>query len=321
MIGALRAGFGAAWRLRTMAALLLAVNLAAAALLAAPLFRVLERDLTNRGAAPRLVAGFDYDWWRRFSSTRAGFGTSFGPEMLGAGFAFRNVELVLGGNLPARLFSGGGEAPSGAEPLVLALGAVYLIVQVALTGGILSALRAPKGGFTLRGFAHACGFYLGPIARLTLLALALDALLFLLNAPLAGWADDRARDALTEVGALAWSIGRHAALLAALLGVHLLSGYAKALVVLEDRRSASLALFSALGFALGQARTVASHFAAIVLLGLLLVAGFVAVDTALPVTGYRSQLVAFALMQSFLLARIGLRLALAGGQLHLLGRR
>lgn len=320
MIGALRAGLRAAWRLRTLALLLLAVNLAASALLAAPLFRLLERDLTNRGAAPRLVAGFDYDWWQRFADNRSGFGTSFGPEMLGAGFAFRNLELLLGGALPGRLFSRQ-EAPSGAEPLVLALGVAYFALQTALLGGILAALRAPNGGFALRAFAHACGLYLGPIARVTLLALALDGFVFLLNVPVSAWADGRAREAVTEATAFAWSFGRHAALFVALLGVHLLSGYAKALVVLEERRSASLALLSALGFVLGRARAVVGHFAAIVLLGLLLVAGYVALDGALTVTGYRSQLVALALMQAFMLARIGLRLALSGGQLHLLRRR
>lgn len=321
MIDALRAGLAGAWRLRSLAVFLLAFNLAAAALLAAPLFRILEGDVTNRGAAPRLVHGFDYDWWRRFAHERAGFGTSFGPEMLGAGFAFRNAEMLLRGDLPGRLFSRGGEAVSGAEPLVLGLGVAYLALQTLFTGGILAALRASRGGFALRAFAHACGFYLGPIARVTLLALALDGLVFLLNAPLAAWADERARESVTENAALAWSLGRHAALLAALLAVHLLSGYAKALVVLEDRRSASLALVSAFAFVLGRARTVLGHFAAILLLGLLLLAGFVAADGALGVTGYRSQLAAFGLMQAFVLLRIGLRLALAGGQLHLLRRR
>ncbi len=320
MIGALRAGLRAAWRLRALVAALLAVNVAAAAVLAAPLAVVLERDLRNRGAAPQLVLGFDYDWWRRFSDGRSGFGSSFGPEMLGAGFAFRNLELLLQGQLPGRLFAASGEAPTGAEPLVLALGVAYLAVQTALLGGVLAALRADRGGFALRSFAHACGFYLGPIGRVTLLALALDGFVFLLNAPLSAWADARASESMTEGAAIAWSLGRLAVLLAALLAVHLLSGYAKALVVLEDRRSASLALLSALAFALRRARSVLGHFAAIALLGLLLLAGFVALDATLPVTGYRSQLMAFCLMQAFMLLRIGLRVALAGGQLHLLRR-
>ncbi len=319
MIEALRAGVEAAWRLRALAALLLALNLTAAGLLAVPLAVVLERDLANRGAAPRLVEGFDYDWWLRFSNGRD-FGGSFGPEMLGAGFAFRNVELLLRGELPGRLFSNEDVAPSGAEPLVLGLGAAYLLLQTLLAGGILAALRDARGGFALRGFAHACGLYLGPIARVTLLALALDACVFLLDAPLAAWCDSRARESLTEATAIAWSFGRHAVLAAALLAVHVLSGYAKALVVLEERRSASLAVLSALGFVLGRLRVVVGHFLAIGFLGLALLATFVAADGLLSVTGYRTQLLAFALMQSFVVLRIALRLALAGGQLHLLRR-
>lgn len=318
MIEALRAGVEAAWRLRALVALLLASNLAAAGLLAVPLAVVLERDLANRGAAPHLVEGFDHDWWLRFSNGRD-FGGSFGPEVLGAGFAFRNVDLLLRGELPGRLFSNEDAAP-GAEPLVLGLGAAYLLLQTILAGGILAALRAPRGGFALRGFAHACGLYVGPIARVTLLALALDAFVFLLDVPLAAWCDSRARESLTEATAIAWSFGRHAALLAALLAVHMLSGYAKALVVLEERRSASLALLSTLGFVLGRLRVVVGHFLAVGLLGLALLATFVAADGLLPVTGYRTQLLAFALMQSFVVLRIALRLVLTGGQLHLLRR-
>jgi hypothetical protein len=320
MIAALRAGLLAAWRSRSLALLLLAWNASTALLLAAPLAIVLDRDLTNRGAGPRLVEGFDYDWWRRFSAGRSGFGSSFRPDMLGAGFVFRNLEALVEGRLPGHLFADDDEAASGPEPLVLGLGAGYFLVQTLLAGGILSTLRAPRGGFVPRAFAHACGHYVGPMARVTTLALALDALVFLLGRPLAAWCDGLAREALTEASAFAWSLACHALVLAALLSVHLASGYAKALIVLEERRSAALALLSALGFLAERFRIVVGHFAAVVLLGIGVVTAFVAGDGLLPVTGYRTQLVALAMMQSFVLLRISLRLALAGGQLHLLRR-
>lgn len=319
MIEALRAGLLAAWRSRSLALLLLALNASTAALLAAPLAMVLDRDLTNRGAAPRLVEGFDYDWWRRFSAGRSSFGADFRPEMLGAGFAFRNLEILVQGRLLGHPLADD-EAASDPEPLVVGLGVTYLLAQTLLAGGIFSTLRAPRGGFAPRAFAHACGHYVGPMARVTILALALDALVFLLGMPLAAWCAGLARESLTEASAFAWSLGRHALVLAALLAVHLASGYAKALIVLEERRSASLALLSAMGFVLGRLRVVVGHFLAVGLLGLALLAAFVAADGLLPVTGYRTQLLAFALMQSFVVLRIALRLALAGGQLHLLRR-
>ena len=149
---------------------------------------------------------------------------------------------------------------------------------------------------------------------------AFDAGVFLLDWPLCVWTEGLARESRTEASALAWSFGRHAWLLAALLSVHLVSGYAKALIVLEQRRSASLALLSAVGFVLARLRIVLGHFAAVALLGLGLLAAFVAADGLLPVTGYRTQLAAFVLMQVFVTLRIALRLALGAGQLHLLQR-
>jgi hypothetical protein len=322
MIAALRFGLSAAWRCRGLAAFLLLVNLATAAILATSLFASLEAELANRGAAARLVAGFDHDWWRRWSDAQSGHEKAFGPEILGAGFAFRNLELLLKGELPARLFRTPGQKPAaGALPAILALGAAYLALQAVLAGGLLATLRGPRGGFTWRGFAHACGHYAGPLARLSLLLLASVAVVFLLNRPFSAWVDERAHEALSERSALAWALGRHLVLLLALLLVHLVGGYAKAVVVLEERRSAALAALSALAFVARNKAAALGHLAAIGVLGLGSLAAFVALDAGLSVSGYRSQLLALALMQGFVLLRIGLRLALAGGQLELLRLR
>ncbi len=159
------------------------------------------------------------------------------------------------------------------------------------------------------------------MVRVFLLVLAADALVFLVNVPFATWADARAHEATSERAALAWALGRHAVLLVALLGVHLVSGYAKAIVVLEERTSAVLALLSALAFLLRNAAVAVLHFAAIVLLGILLLGAFVALDGVFSVAGYRTQIVALLLMQGFVLLRIGLRLALVGGQIALLQER
>jgi len=322
MITAFVAGLRAAWRARALVLVLLALNLCGAALVALPLFHNLKADLAHSGAAPRLVQGFDFDWWSRWKGAQTGQERAFGPEILGAGFAFRNLDLLLKGELPAGLFSAGPkQPPPGAEPGILALGAAYLVLHWLLSGGVLASLRGLRDGFTWRGFAHACGHYAGPLVRVGLLVLALDGLVFLANVPFAAWADARAHEAVDERAALAWALGRHAVLLLALLGVHLVSGYAKALVVLEERRSALLALLSATGFLLRNASAAAGHFAAILAVGAAVVSVLLALDAALPVTGYRSQLVALALLQSVVLARVGLRLALAGGQIALVRLR
>ena len=78
----------------------------------------------------------------------------------------------------------------------------------------------PRPDWTVRGLLHASGFYFGRLLRLVLLVLVLDALLFWLYAPLARWADDqRARGRVRNARAMVWMLGRHLALLLALLAV------------------------------------------------------------------------------------------------------
>ena len=45
--------------------------------------------------------GFDYDWWAQWSERQEGPPSALSPDILGTGFAFRNLELLLKG-VPAR---------------------------------------------------------------------------------------------------------------------------------------------------------------------------------------------------------------------------
>ncbi len=317
MIRALLDGLRAAGRNWGLALLLLGLNLGTAAVLALPLAGLLEEDLAHKDAAQNMLHGFDYGWWSEWSERQSGFAEDFGPELFGAGFVFRNLELLLAGQLPAGLFAlAAGPAPGVAtvDPVVLALGAGYLVLQTFLAGGLLGVLREPESGWTVRGLLHGSGFYFGRLFRVMLVVLALDALVFALNGPFAAWANQRARESVSENTALVWLFGRHALLLLALLSVHLLGGYAKAIVVIEERSSALLAFVSSLGFCLRHLGRTAGHYAALAGLALVLAAAWAVLDGALPVAGYRTQLVSLVLAQLLVGGRIFLRLALMGGQ-------
>jgi hypothetical protein len=315
---ALAAGMRAAWRNRGLAALLLAVNLGLAAVLAVPLAGALEEGLAHQDAAQNMLTGFDYGGWSAWSERQTGAAADFGPEILGAGFVFRNLELLLGGQLPARLFA---DAPADGDRrvdgVILAVGVLYLLVQTFLAGGLLGVLRTPAAGWTVRGLLHGSGFYCGRMFRLLVLTLLLDGVVFALHAPLARFAVSRAREAVSESTALAWLFGHHALLLLALLAVHLLAGYAKAIVVVEERSSALLAMVSAAGFCLRNLGRAALHYASFLLLGVALVAVWTWLDGHVAVSGYRTQLVWLALAQGFVGLRLFLRLALLGGQVAL----
>jgi hypothetical protein len=321
VIRALRDGFRAAWRNWGLVLLLLGLNLGTAAALALPLAGMLEEDLEQRDAAQHMLHGFDYAWWTEWSERQSGFARDFGPELFGTGFIFRNLELLLVGQLPAGLFAfGGAREAASVDPLVLWLGAAYLVLQTFLAGGLLGVLRAPQSGWTVRGLLHGSGFYFGRLFRLLLVVLAIDGLVFALNVPVAAWVNARAREAVSENTALVYLFGRHALLLLALLFVHLLAGYAKAIIVIEERSSALLAVLSSLGFCLRNLARTAGHYAALAGLALLLAAVWAALDAAWPVSGYRTQLVSLLLAQLLVGGRIFLRLALMGGQVALYQR-
>ena len=321
MLYALREGFSRTRQAWGLVFVVWSTNLVLAAMLAVPFARSLRLDLEHREAASANLYGFDAAWHGAWKDAQAGVARDFGPEILGAGFAFRNLELLLKGRLPAGLFSWTDAADAArVDPLILALGALYLLVQTFLAGGLIGVFRAPPSSFTWRSLLHGSGFYCGRLFRVSLVALALAYVVFRLNAPFARWADHMAREAVSETTALGWSFGRHLLLLGGLLLVHLLSSYAKVVVVVEERASALLAFVSALGFCLRRAPQVLGHALAVGTLLALALGLFTRIDALWVTTGYKTQLVAFVLMQAFVTARIGLRLAFLAGQTALYGQ-
>ncbi|HWX23848.1 MAG TPA: hypothetical protein VN083_02350 [Vicinamibacteria bacterium] len=316
VVGGLRAVFRS-WGLL---GLLLSVNLAVASLLAIPLWGVLRHDLSHRDAASSMMYGFDHAWWSRWSEGQTGATASFGPEILGIGFVLRNWDLVLKGEVPARIFpkpDSPSEGEGQLESAIAGLGLAYLLVQTFLAGGILSIFRAPQGSWTVRGLLHGSGFYFGRFFRLALLVLLVDYGLFALNVPAAHFAASRAREAVSEVAAIAWVFGRQACFVLALLFVHMVSCYAKVITVLEERTSAILAFVSSFAFCLARLVRTTGHYALIASMGVVLLGLWAFVDGEISVTGYKTQVVAFLLGQALIVSRLVLRLGLLGGQMEI----
>ncbi|MGE0456297.1 MAG: hypothetical protein AB7O37_20750 [Vicinamibacteria bacterium] len=318
-MSALRTAFSTLRRAPSLVLLLWLGNFGSALLLAVPLALRLERDLRGREAAANMTFGFDYAWWERWSEAAPHWAASLRPEIAGIGFAPRNAEILLRGELPARLFAGGGSLELGLDPVLLALGLVYLLLQAFLAGGVLAAFRA-RAPLRPRALLHGSAFYFGRMLRIALVGLLAAWVVFRLNAPLARFVDARALDSVSEAAALGWTLGRHALLLVALLAVHAISSCAKAICVLEERASAVLAWLSAAGFCLRNAGAVAAQYAAVGLAAAVTFALWALVDAGWETTGYRSQALSLVLLQAFVVARLALRLGLLGGQLELYRR-
>jgi len=316
MLRSLRDGLRAVGLNWGLVVLVLVTNLGFALVLAAPLALQLDRDLAHEGASSAMMYGFDYDWWSRWSEGQHGPQSALSPELLGTGFALRNLELLLKGWLPVGLFARGGGAPP-VDPVILWLGLLYLVLQSFLTGGFVAVFRRPRGGFTVRGLVHGCGFYFGRMLRLSLLALAAAWALFALDAPFARFVDHAAREAVSGRSAVLLTLGRHALLLLALLLIHMVVSHARVLVVREERLSVVLAALSSLGFCARRLGAAFGQYVCIAAAAALLLALFGLLDAQLVVVGYKTQLVALVLFEAFVAARIALRLWLLASQLEL----
>ena len=312
--GAVVSGLRRTFRSWGLGVVLLAANLGVAALLAIPLAATLRADFHERPSATAMTQGFDYGWWSRWSDTRTGLAASLSPDVLGAGLGLKNLDLLLKGQIPGALF-----AVRDAEdkrrvlldPIILAGGVAFLATNLFLSGGVFSVLRQVQGRWTMRALLHGAGFHLGRFARIALLMLAAVAVVFALNVPFARWADAQARESVSEVTAHVWLFGRHALLLAALVLVHLVGTYARAITVLEERTSAVLAVLSAFAFAFAHPLGTAGIAAAMAALFLAAYAAWQAFDGAWATTGYATLAVTLLVMQAFVLLRILLRVALA----------
>lgn len=318
-------GFRTLRRSLGLVPLLLVFNLALAALLALPLALALEHDLRNTDSAARMTAGFDYDWWSEWSQRQKGYARHLSPELLGLGFAAKNLELLLKGNLPAGLFAGvvaNGPRPPGSadrslDPLVLGLGLVSWLVQLCLTGGVLGVFRAPQGRFTIAGLLHGSSFYAGRLLRIGLIALGAAGLVFVLWSPVSQLAEARAKEAVSETAALAWSFARYALLLLALALVHMVSSYAKVILVIEDRQSAVLAILSGASLAARNLGAAAAQYLGTGLVGAGLLAAWGLVESVFEPTGFRTQIVFLGMAEGLVASRIGLRLWLLASQVAL----
>ena len=161
---------------------------------------------TSRTAPPRDndAHGFDYAWWSGLVGAQQQGSDALSPEILGTGFAFKNLDLLLG-RLPAGLFArpaGAAASERRVDPVTSALGAAYLVLQVFLTGGL--ARRPARAARRLDGArprSTAAASTSGACCAWACWCCSSPALLFALYVPFARWAVDRGRARRSRSGA------------------------------------------------------------------------------------------------------------------------
>jgi hypothetical protein len=280
-------------------------------LLALPLGLVLRgmiRDSLGESLAAESAAeGVNYDWWNEFLQQTGGIGTTFVPSIVGFAGPLRNLSDLMD-NLPL-------------AATITSVVTAWLVIWAFVAGGILDRYARNRTTHTPAFFA-ACGVLFFRFLRLGAMAALAYWLLFGL---VHGWLFE----SLYERWTRDFAVERHAffarlalyLLFAALLAlVNIVIDYAKVRAVVEDRRSM-------VGAVSASARFIARHPRATV--GLYLLNTFVFAVILLfygliaPGARWRGAGVwfAFAVAQTYILARVWAKLVFAASQIALFQSR
>lgn len=276
------------------------LNLVLALVLAAGVGMAIADSLGHSASAERLVQNFEEFWYQSFAAQAKGLEKTFNPTVTGIGAVLNGLDATLGG----RLFQG--------EPLLLGVGAFYLILWLFLSAGFISFYARPENQ---TGFLAHAGCYFVRFVVLGAMAWILYFLIFAFLLDGLGWlVNELTRETIDERIHFFYTLLKYAIVWLLVLSVNMLFDYSKILTVLRDYRNALTAPLHALRLIWkNKRRTYGLYFT----LGgawliLLLIYWFIA-----PGAGQSTWLtifLAFMLGQVYVLSRIWTRALFLAGQ-------
>ncbi len=251
-----------------------------------------------------LLDGLDLVWHSEFQAATEGVGTTLEPSQVGVGAWLDNLELWFSGGLF--------ELDAG----LIAAGALYALLWALLVGGALAYLQSGERPTTRRFFGFGGEFFFR-FVRVTALAAGLYYLVYRFSRWLFGWLEQRTRDVTVEKSVLLVYLLAAVVVLLLLLFVRMVSDYAKVAIVLEDRRSALFALLRGVRFVFSRPFGTFALVALAGVFGCLVIWLYARLAPGVGQATWSAVIGAFVASQLFLVARLGVRLALLGAELDL----
>lgn len=284
-------------------------------LLALPATLVVGQALADHIGASRvhesLRRGLDLAWLGELTHDAEGIVSTFRASLVGPGVVLDDLELWFRGDL------------FGQPMILVATGALFALVWVLLLGGAIDRLARPSGsGGLIRLLPRGLHFF-PRLLRLTILTGALYYAVYRLSRFLFPWLEERLRDVTVESTALVWNLGVAVLVLLLFALVDMSGDYARIAIVLDERRSALVALASGAAFVLGRPAVTLAVYLALSLPAWAAMALWAwAAPGAGPATPTTVAL-AFLGAQVYLVTKITLRLVLLAGEMTLFeeGRR
>ena len=199
------------------------------------------------------------------------------------------------------------EINTSATSLLFLLGLLYVCASSFLAGGFIG-IYSKEYPFSFTEFLSEGARYFGKFFRLTLVALVIFVLFFMLivdpiNTGIARWTSTEA----SETVPYAYYMIRNVIVLFLLSVLYMIVDYARIRMVVDDRTSAIAAAAAGTKFALSEFRSAYSLYLLLCLVGVLLIALYAVIEHAIPQNSYWPLLVLFILQQGYLFARLWLK--------------
>jgi hypothetical protein len=244
---ALRDGIGRVNRAPVVLVCVFVVTLVAALPLSMVLRDELRADLGSSMVGEHAARGVHVHWWTEFAARTGPLGRTFETSIIGFAAVLDNLSSLADGE----------RRPSP----ILWLGAVYLLLWLYLSGGILDRFARARSTRSHQFFA-ACGTYFVRFLRLApFMAVAYYVLFAVVHPALLGRLyADLTRDVTVERTAFFIRLALYAAFGSVLVATNIVFDYAKVRAVVEDRRSMVGALLAAARFVQRNAAGVASLY-------------------------------------------------------------
>ena len=252
-----------------------------------------------------LATGFDLGWYGEFREGAVGLERTFTPTIVGPGAIYNNVEGWLFGGLFQQF------------PGVVGLGVLYALVWALFVGGILDRFSKSEGFFSLSRFFSNGGRFFFRFVRLIVLAGVLYYLIYRFAEWLFGRIDYWTRDVTVEGTVLIYVLLGTAVVVFLLTLVNMAFDYAKIATFVEDRSSMVLAALRGLLFVLSHPAKAFGLYYGLGILAIVLLGLYAFVAPGAGQSTMTGVVLAFAIGQAYLVAKLVVRLAFYGGQLSL----
>ncbi len=264
-------------------------------------FALVVRDAIERSVGPSRVhldleERFDMDWYSEYAHESVGIERLLTPTSVRPAAFLDNLEAWFSGELFLT------------RPEIVALGVAFALGWILLSGGIFWRFAYRENELSLRTFFGRGAELFPRFARLAAITGIAYFLVYRFSRWLFPQLDELMRDVTVERTALAVHLAGAVLVVFLLVLIKLVSDYAKASVVLDDRRGMLAAAWHATRFVATHPLRTFGAYASIAAIGFLLLAFYSLVSPGHSQAGSLGVVWVFLLSQAFLAVRIVQRL-------------